>query len=129
MWGLEHTKSKFRSITTVEPEKAEAINSVTKIDLKDITMASCANEYTVFVDKQGKVYSMGDLKVKGINSSFAKSKTEIIELPLEHITKISSGINFTMALDDEGKVYVWGNNTYGQLGNGSLKNSQEPLLV
>lgn len=28
-----------------------------------------------------------------------------------------------MALDDEGKVYVWGNNTYGQLGTGSLNNA------
>jgi RCC1 and BTB domain-containing protein len=34
-----------------------------------------------------------------------------------------------MALDDEGKVYVWGNNTYGQLGTGGLKNVHEPVLV
>lgn len=92
-------------------------------------MASCANDYTVFVNAQGKVFAMGDLKVKGANSNQAKSKSDIIELPLEHITKIASGINFTMALDDEGKVYVWGNNTYGQLGTGSLKNSLEPVLV
>lgn len=92
-------------------------------------MASCANDYAVFVNKQGKVFTMGDLKIKGINSTQAKTKTDIIELPLEHIIKISSGINFTMALDDEGKVYVWGNNTYGQLGNGGLKNSDEPILV
>jgi alpha-tubulin suppressor-like RCC1 family protein len=29
-----------------------------------------------------------------------------------------------MALNDEGQLYVWGNNIYGQLGNGSLKNAQ-----
>lgn len=92
-------------------------------------MASCANDYTVFVNKEGKVYTMGDLKVKGANNNQAKTKNDIIELPLQRITKVSSGINFTMALDDEGKVYVWGNNTYGQLGTGSLKNSHEPVLV
>jgi len=34
-----------------------------------------------------------------------------------------------MALDDEGKVYVWGNNGNGQLGDGGLKNTNEPILV
>lgn len=34
-----------------------------------------------------------------------------------------------MALSDEGKVYVWGNNTYGQLGTGGLKNVNEPILL
>ncbi len=34
-----------------------------------------------------------------------------------------------MALTDDGKVYVWGNNTYGQLGTGSLKNQNKPILL
>jgi RCC1 and BTB domain-containing protein len=129
MWGLENKKSKFRSITIVEPEKQDATNAITKIELNSVVMASCANDYTVFVNDKGKVFSMGDLKVKGVDNIQAKTKNNIIELPLEHITKVSSGINFTMALDDEGRVYVWGSNTYGQLGNGALKNSQEPILV
>ena len=92
-------------------------------------MASCASDYTVFANAEGRVFVVGDQKVRGVGNSQAKTKDDIIELSLEHITKISSGINFSMALDDEGKVYVWGNNTYGQLGNGSLKNIHEPIPV
>jgi alpha-tubulin suppressor-like RCC1 family protein len=41
---------------------------------------------------------------------------------LENIKKVESGVNYSMALSDDGRVYVWGNNTFGQLGTGSLKN-------
>jgi alpha-tubulin suppressor-like RCC1 family protein len=92
-------------------------------------MASCAGEYISFVNKEGKVYVMGDTNVVGVNNSKAKTKNDIVELSLSHIVKVSSGINFSMALDDEGKVYVWGNNGNGQLGDGGLKNSNEPILV
>ena len=129
VWGIEQKRSGFRSITTTEPEKKDATVENTKVNLTNIAMASCAYDYVAFVNKEGRVFVMGDLKLKGVNNEQAKTKTDIVELPLEHITKISSGINFTMALDDEGKVYVWGNNVYGQLGNGGLKNSFEPILV
>jgi hypothetical protein len=63
-------------------------------------MASCANDYIALVNTAGKVFVMGDLHLKGINNTQAKTKLDIVELPLNHITKLSSGINFTMALDD-----------------------------
>ena len=72
---------------------------------------------------------MGDMKTRGVGDQLAKTKTDVVELPLQNITKISSGINFTMALNDEGRVFVWGNNIYGQLGNGGLKNGSEPAMV
>ena len=72
---------------------------------------------------------MGDTNVVGVNNSKAKTKNDIVELSLSHIVKVSSGINFSIALDDEGKVYVWGNNGNGQLGDGGLKNSNEPILI
>jgi alpha-tubulin suppressor-like RCC1 family protein len=41
---------------------------------------------------------------------------------LEDISKVQSGLNYSLALTKSGKVYAWGNNVYGQLGTGSLKN-------
>jgi alpha-tubulin suppressor-like RCC1 family protein len=129
VWGLAQKNTGFRSISTTEPEKHEATLASTKVSLSDVQMASCANDYVVFVTKQGKVFVMGDTKVRGVNNSQAQLKTDLVELPLDHITKISSGVNFTIALDDEGRVFVWGNNTYGQLGNGGLKNAIEPIQI
>jgi hypothetical protein len=41
-------------------------------------MSSCAGDYIVFVNKQGKVFVMGDTKVKGVNNTEAKSKNDIV---------------------------------------------------
>lgn len=65
---------------------------------------------------------LGDTSLKGINGVKAKSKTELLELGINKVVKVVSGINFTLALNDEGKVFVWGNNTFGQLGTGGLRN-------
>jgi hypothetical protein len=72
----------------------------TKIELKEVAMACCSNDYITFVNKSGRVFVMGNPSVRGINNTQAKSKMDIVELPIEHITKVSSGVNFTMALDD-----------------------------
>ena len=78
MWSFDTKKSGFRSIGTTEQEKSEANNATTKVNLKDVSMASCANDYVVFTNKVGRVYTMGDLKVKGVNNNQAKTKTDII---------------------------------------------------
>jgi alpha-tubulin suppressor-like RCC1 family protein len=65
---------------------------------------------------------MGKSPIKGKAGKVSTSSTEIIELDLFDIKKIQSGQNFSIALNKEGKVFVWGNNVYGQLGTGSLRN-------
>lgn len=65
---------------------------------------------------------LGDTSLKGVNGVKAKSKTELLELGINKVVKVVSGINFSLALNDEGKVFVWGNNTFGQLGTGGLRN-------
>ena len=48
-------------------------------------------------------------------------------MDLLDIKKVQSGQNFSIALNNDGRVFVWGNNTFGQLGTGSLKNVNEPV--
>lgn len=42
---------------------------------------------------------------------------------LSGITQVSGGTLHSLALDGSGKVWAWGNNFYGQLGNGTVRNS------
>ena len=65
---------------------------------------------------------MGKSPVKGRDGKTANRSTDIIELDLFDIKKVQSGQNFSMALNKDGRVFVWGNNTFGQLGTGSLRN-------
>lgn len=101
-----------------------------KINLENIKQVSCAGDYTTLVNKEGKVFIMGNSKIIGKDRKEAKLPTDIIEVGIDDdIERVESGLNFSLALNKKGKVYVWGNNTFGQLGTGSLKNQQEPRLL
>ena len=78
---------------------------------------------------QGNVFLMGKSDIKGRQGSQSKNPTDIIELELENIKKISSGQNYSLALSKDGRVYAFGNNYFGQLGTGSLKSENEPIIL
>jgi len=45
------------------------------------------------------------------------------------ITQVSSGCEFSLALTTSGRVLSWGENDFGQLGNGTIRNSATPAPV
>ncbi|MCB1388093.1 MAG: hypothetical protein KDK12_02915 [Rhodobacteraceae bacterium] len=45
------------------------------------------------------------------------------------LTGIAGGGSHTCALSDSGMVYCWGNNSLGQLGNGTTESSAAPVMV
>ena len=44
-------------------------------------------------------------------------------------TSVSAGIQHTCALTTVGTIYCWGDNSFGQLGIGSMTNQNTPTLV
>jgi alpha-tubulin suppressor-like RCC1 family protein len=48
---------------------------------------------------------------------------------LEHVTAIAAGQSHSYALLATGEVLAWGNNSSGQLGNGTFDNSAQPVFV
>jgi len=48
---------------------------------------------------------------------------------LGRVRAIAAGANHSLALLDDSTVWAWGNNTYGQLGNGTTTNSDVPVQV
>jgi alpha-tubulin suppressor-like RCC1 family protein len=46
-----------------------------------------------------------------------------------HFVQVEGGSNHSLGLTSEGTVYSWGNNSFGQLGNGSFTNSSVPIQV
>lgn len=55
------------------------------------------------------------------------STGETVEVPAQHV--ISSGSNHTLVIKENGTVWAFGNNEHGQLGNGTIEASLEPVQV
>ena len=56
--------------------------------------------------------------------------TKLIHLNTdEHVTKVLAGTAHTVVLTSKGRVFTWGSNLAGQLGNGTLNDSDSPLDI
>ncbi|MBP7051801.1 MAG: leucine-rich repeat domain-containing protein [Phycisphaerae bacterium] len=62
----------------------------------------------------------------GVFSLAVSTPTRITGLDARTITSIAAGADYSLALDDGGLVYTWGNNSHGQLGDGSHTDRSVP---
>jgi alpha-tubulin suppressor-like RCC1 family protein len=67
------------------------------------------------VTNDGRLYNLGD------NSFLQTSLTGVVSA--------ARGVNHSLILDQGGSIWAWGNNELGQLGNGTLTNSDLPVKV
>ena len=103
---------------------------------KRIVDISAGYRHTVAIDEEGKVYTWGANYSGQLGDGTLDYSAEPIcisnkenELKGKKIINISAGEDHTVALDEEGKVCTWGNNEVGQLGDGTLDYSAEPICI
>ena len=99
-----------------------------------IPIAIAAGYYhTMATGNDGKLYSWGDNSYGqlGDGTSTSRSTPVVINLPGSVTsTAISGGGRHSMAIGGDSKVYAWGDNTYGQLGDGTtITQSIMPVQV
>lgn len=95
--------------------------------IKDIV--SGANHSLILAD--GKVYAWGDAEFGQIGRMLKSRKSiqhslQIESIGLKNIQDIFTGKNHSFARSLNKKVYGWGLNNFGQLGDGSTKNTCVP---
>lgn len=86
----------------------------------DETSNTVSNENEIVVNEENVET---DATVYGVNSSSNATATG------KEIANVVTGADFTVALDDQGRVWSWGQNSKGQLGNGTLKSSASKTAV
>lgn len=85
--------------------------------------------------KSGLVYTWGNNAVGSLGLGDTTSRSSPVVVPgLSGVVKIasvgrSSRYSTFYALTDDGDLYAWGDNTRGQLGDGTTNPSSSPLLV
>jgi alpha-tubulin suppressor-like RCC1 family protein len=88
--------------------------------------------HTVALTSTGHVLAWG---INGYgelgNDSIASSEIPVrVRIPRgTKVTAVRAGCDFSLALTSKGRVLAWGNNSYGQLGNGTTTDSHVPVRV
>jgi Regulator of chromosome condensation (RCC1) repeat/IPT/TIG domain len=102
-------------------------------NLTGVSAISAGGEFSVALLGTGGVKAWGDnvfgqLGSPGLEESFS-DKPVTVE-GLSGVTAIDAGTNHTLALLGGGTVMAWGEDAYGELGNGTIKNHEEkPVAV
>ncbi|MDY0170631.1 MAG: glycosyl hydrolase family 28 protein [Thermoguttaceae bacterium] len=100
---------------------------------------AAGSRHSVVLDEDGGLLAWGDGRMGQLgNGQFANADRPVAvagpdgEGRLAGVVAVSAGMYHTLAICEDGSVWAWGNNTFGQLGNGSwghLEHSALPVQV
>ena len=108
---------------------------------KNIVEVQCAKETMIAIDNEGKVYTWGNNYNGKLGNGTGGEDGDYSAMPIcisnidgnalngKNIVEVQSENYTIIALDREGKVYTWGDNTFGQLGNGTIGSSNIPICI
>ena len=98
------------------------------------TQIACGSNHSLGIIQGGNLYAWGDNSKGQLGTNTPDASHNLPQLVLDvqsgtEWSKIAGGDKHTLGLLDNGTLYAWGDNTYGQLGNGTLTQSNSPYLV
>lgn len=105
---------------------------VISTDISSITAIDAGTDHVAALDSFGRVWTWGrnDHGQLGDGTTITRAiPVQVSALSNTSISTISAGGSHTVALDSNGKVWTWGNNSEGQLGDGTYIDSHIPKMV
>lgn len=104
-----------------------------QIDLSGVSSIAGAGDHTLFLMDDGRVEACGDNTYGELgDGTFSSSKEPVAVLGLptsSPVVSISAAWSGSSALLADGQVWDWGFNGQGQLGDGTVTNSDVPVEV
>jgi alpha-tubulin suppressor-like RCC1 family protein len=88
--------------------------------------------YSLALTTSGRVYAWGNNSSGQLGDGTTTNRLTPVKVQLPagiKVTAVRGGGFFAMALTATGKIYAWGNNSVGELGNGTTKSRLKPVPV
>src|SRR3990167_168978 len=100
------------------------------VGLPPIQAISAADDYSVFLDEEGKVWSCGSNCYGQLGVGTISHNTTPVQIKnLPPIQSVNTGWYHTILVDEDGFVWTCGEGTYGALGNGSTAHQSVPFKI
>jgi len=103
-------------------------------NLSDIEAISAGDTHSVALKHDGSIWAWGDGSYGGLGYGGRIDQETPVQVQgpgdkeyFSDTASISAGQTYTMALKNNGNVWGWGNNEYGQVGDGSTTNTNDPV--
>lgn len=129
-WG-ENTLGNIGDGTTVSPRPTPVIIN----GLTDITAFGGGERHAIALKSNGTVVSWGNNQngqrgdgTTSTNSCQCNPNPGVVP-GLNNIVQVSAGVYHSLVLRADGTVWAWGDNSVGELGNGTQTNSAIPVQV
>ncbi|HOZ55403.1 MAG TPA: SpaA isopeptide-forming pilin-related protein, partial [Clostridia bacterium] len=118
---------------TVEIAQNEVENISVKMDRKGIVKISSGVYNTMYLNKNGEVFILGDGSSGTIGSTQAYYSNyypvKVIFPSNIKIVDISVGYDCAAAIDTNGKLWTWGSNASGEVGDGTSDKKYIPICI
>jgi alpha-tubulin suppressor-like RCC1 family protein len=127
-WGL-NVDGQLGDGTTSSRHKPVAVKLPKGIKIKAIS-ATC--ESGLALAASGKVYAWGEGGAGQLGDGSTGNKRTPVRVKLPAgaaVTSIAGGCTFALAQTRTGDLYAWGDNSYGQLGDGTTTSTDVPELI
>ena len=133
-WFSDEALTTAYSFTTM-PSQATTLYAKWTINQATINFVVGGDSHSLAVSATGRVYAWGN----NSNNELGDGTTTIRRTPTlisftglqdgETIQKVSAGQLHSLAVTTNGRVYAWGNNSQGQVGDGSTTHRSSPTLI
>ena len=97
-----------------------------------ITNIAAGAEFSLALASNGTVWAWGDNTFDELGNGTNTNSNIPVQVSLPNgvtITNIAGGVSYSLALASNGTVWAWGDNTAGELGNGTNTDSNIPVQV